>query len=49
MQVTSRDIKKEARFYMKSPTLEAQCAEDDFQIQLPTSAVNFLSSMSNSG
>ena len=35
IQVTTKDIKKEARFSTKSPTLES--AKDDFEIQPPTS------------
>ena len=41
--------KKEDRLYMKSPTPEAYCAEDVFQLQSPTCGVNFSNNINNPG
>ena len=49
-QVAAKNIfKKEGRFYMKSPTPEAYCAEDVFQLQSPTCGVNFSNNINNRG
>ena len=46
MQVTTKNIKKEDRLCMKSPTLEALCTKDVFQIQPPISGANFSNNIS---
>ena len=48
VQVTTKDIKKEDRVCMKSPTSEAQFAECVFQIQPSICAVNFSNNISRS-
>ena len=49
-QVATKNVfKKEGRFYMKSPTPEAYCAEDVFQLQSPNCGVNFSNNINNRG
>ena len=46
VQVITNNITKEDRLCMKSPPPEAYCAKSVFQIQPPTSGVNFLNNIS---
>ena len=49
LQVTFQNITNKNRLYMKSPSPEAQCAENVFRMQYPRCAISFTNNISRSG